>query len=71
MSKEARTASLSFKATNTILSALPMTNKNAEIAFVSNRDGIEALYVMNADGSGQTKRMFVNRYEVERIQVVK
>lgn len=55
VSEEIRTVSSSFKPANPTPSAFPMTNKNAEIAFVSNRDGRRALYIMNADGSGQTK----------------
>ncbi len=55
VSEEIGAASSPFKPADTLPSALSMTNGNAEIAFVSDRDGTGALYVMNADGSGQTK----------------
>ena len=35
-----------------------MTFETGKIAFTSNRDGDDEIYVMNADGTGQTQLTF-------------
>ena len=37
------------------LTAIACSEQNAKMAFISDRDGNEEIYVMNADGSGRTK----------------